>query len=126
MNLTKHTLKHTNTHTFGSKSSVFFRLDLIVVILVRGFPGLVRASPSLFSDLGCFAGVRSTIGFGFSNTISASIRCSFVLSSDEFCRFVIVVVVVVDFIVFADVSRLVAPNPIKLITLHLTAHALSK
>ena len=48
----------------------------------------------------------------------------------HFGHFVVVVVVVVvvdiDIIVFADVSRLVAPNPIKLITLHLTVHALAK
>ena len=47
-------------HTFGLKTSeFFFRLNLIVVRLVSGFPGLVRVSPSLFHKLGSFAGVRS-------------------------------------------------------------------
>ena len=47
-------------HTFGLKfSDIFFRLNLTVVRLVSGCPGLVRASPSLFHKLGSFAGVRS-------------------------------------------------------------------
>ena len=48
-------------HTFGLKLPDFFRLSLIVVRLVSGFPGLVRASPSLFHRMGSFAGVRSAI-----------------------------------------------------------------
>ena len=48
-------------HTFGLKFPEFFRLNLTVVRLASGFPGLVRASPSLFHKLGSFAGVRSAI-----------------------------------------------------------------
>ena len=52
-------------HTFHTRSAwsfrTFFRLNLIVVRLVSGFPGLVRASPSLFHRMGSFAGVRSAI-----------------------------------------------------------------
>ena len=52
-------------HTFHTRSAwsfrTFFRLNLIVVRLVSGFPGLVRSSPSLFHRMGSFAGVRSAI-----------------------------------------------------------------
>ena len=56
-NLAKHTFHTRSAWSFGT----FFRLNLIVVRLVSGFPGLVRASPSLFHRMGSFAGVRSAI-----------------------------------------------------------------
>ena len=59
MNLAKHTF---HTRSAGSFRTLF-RLKLIVVRLASGFPGLVRASPSLFLKMGSFAGVRSAIRF---------------------------------------------------------------
>ena len=72
MNLAKHTFHTRSAWSFRT----LFRLKLIVVRLASGFPGLVRASPSLFHKLGSFAGVRSAVssasrnrlgffGFGF-------------------------------------------------------------
>ena len=57
MNLAKHTFHTRSAWSFR----IFFRLSLIVVRLASGFPGLVRASPSLFHKMGSFAGVRSAI-----------------------------------------------------------------
>ena len=104
-------------HTFGLKTSeFFFRLNLIVVRLVSGFPGLVRVSPSLFHKLGSFAGVRSAtrvrllgigsafcIRFGILETVRLHL---FALFSDGRRHTAAVVVVVV---VFTTASRLVAP-----------------
>ena len=50
-----------STHVRPEVSGFFFRLKLIVVRLVSGFPGLVRASPSLSPKMGSFAGVQSAI-----------------------------------------------------------------
>ena len=72
MNLAKHTFHTRSAWSFRN----FFRLNLTVVRLASWFPGLVRASPSLFHKLGSFAGVRSAVssasrnrlgffGFGF-------------------------------------------------------------
>ena len=58
MNLAKHTF-----HTRSARSFRTLRLKLIVVRLASGFPGLVRASPSLSLKMGSFAGVRSAIRF---------------------------------------------------------------
>ena len=57
MNLAKHTFHTRSASSFRN----FFRLNLTVVRLASGFPGLVRASPSLFHKMGSFAGVRSAI-----------------------------------------------------------------
>ena len=103
-------------HTFGLKTpEFFFRLNLIVVRLVSGFPGLVRVSPSLFHKLGSFADVRSAtrvrllgigsafcIRFGILETVRLHL---FALFSDGL-RYTAAVVVVV---VFTTASRLVAP-----------------
>ena len=77
-------------HTFGLKFPDFFRLNLTLVSLANGFPGLVRASPSLFHKKGSFAGVRSANKnsafrnrFGFLD--SASIQGNG--SAASFCAF---------------------------------------
>ena len=57
MNLAKHTFHTRSAWSFR----ILFPLNLIVVRLASGFPGLVRASPSLFHKMGSFAGVRSAI-----------------------------------------------------------------
>ena len=57
MNLAKQTFHTRSAWSFRT----LFRLRLIVVRLASGFPGLVRASPSLFHKMGSFAGVRSAI-----------------------------------------------------------------
>ena len=44
MNLAKHTFHTRSAEVFG----LLIRLNLTVVRLASGFPGLVRASPSLF------------------------------------------------------------------------------
>ena len=49
---------HVRLEVFG----LLIWLNLTVVRLASGFPGLVRASPSLFHKLGSFAGVRSATG----------------------------------------------------------------
>ena len=59
MNLAKHTFHTRSAQSFRT----FFRLKLIVVRLGSGFPGLVRASPSLSHKMDSFAGVRSAIRF---------------------------------------------------------------
>ena len=58
-----------STHLRPEASGPSIRLNLTVVRLASGLPGLVRASPALFHKLGSFAGVRSTtkvrlLGFG--------------------------------------------------------------
>ena len=120
MNLAKHTFHTRSAWSFRN----FFRLNLTVVRLASGFPGLVRASPSLFHKMGSFAGVRSAVSSAFRN------RFGFLDSASSFCAFsrwtsaAFVVVVVV--VVFTSGSRLVAPNLNWTITLHLTVYALLK
>ena len=63
MNLAKHTFHTRSASSFRN----FFRLNLTVVRLASGFPGLVRASPSLFHKMGSFAGVRSAVSSAFRN-----------------------------------------------------------
>ena len=120
-------------HTFGLKTpEFFFRLNLIVVRLVSGFPGLVRVSPSLFHKLGSFAGVRSAtrvrlLGIGsvfvFGLASWKRFGCIFLrLFQMDFATATFVVVVVV----FTTTSRLVAPNLNWSITLHLIVYALVK
>ena len=126
MNLAKHTFHTRSAWSFRN----FFRLNLTVVRLASGFPGLVRASPSLFHKMGSFAGVRSAVSSAFRNRFgfldSASILGNG--SAPSFCAFsrwttaAFVVVVVV----FTSGSRLVAPNLNWTITLHLTVYALLK
>ena len=105
-------------HTFGLKTpEFFFRLNLIVVRLVSGFPGLVRASPSLSPKKGSFAGVRSAIRVrhlgigsafgtrpGFYETVRLHLLAPFSGGLRHTTAFVVVVVV------FTTTSRLVAPN----------------
>ena len=110
MNLAKHTFHTRSASSFRN----FFRLNLTVVRLASGFPGLVRASPSLFHKMGSFAGVRSAVSSAFRNRFgfldSASVRVNG--SAPSFCAFsrwttaAFVAVVVV----FTFGSRLVAPN----------------
>ena len=126
-------------HTFHTRSAwsfrTFFRLNLIVVRLVSGFPGLVRASPSLFHRMGSFAGVRSAIRVrllgigsafwtrpGFYETVRLHLLAPFSGGLRHAAVFVVVVVVVV----FTTTSRLVAPNLNWSITLHLIVYALVK
>ena len=115
MNLAKHTFHTRSAWSFR----IFFRLNLIVVRLASGFPGLVRASPSLFHKMGSFAGVRSAVSSAFRNRFgvldSASILGNG--SAPSFCAFsrwtsaaFVVVIVVVVVVVFTSGSRLVAPN----------------
>ena len=98
---------HVRPEVFGH----LFRLNLTVVRLVSGCPGLVRASPSLFHKLGSFAGVRSATGIRLLGIGSAfKIRFDsvfFRLSQMDFAAAVVIVVVV---LVFTSGSRLVAPN----------------
>ena len=61
MNLAKHTFHTRSAWSFRK----FFQLNLTVVRLASGFPGLVRASPSLFHKMGSFAGVRSAVSSAF-------------------------------------------------------------
>ena len=103
-----------------------FRLNLIVVRLANGLPWAgIRSSPfPFFSNLGCFAGIRSTIGFGFSNEISASIRWLVVFSSDVFA---VTSSLSSPFSLFATVSCLAScANLDWSTTLHLTANTLNK
>ena len=128
MNLAKHTLHTRSASSFRN----FFRLNLTVVRLASGFPGLVRASPSIFHKLGSFAGVRSAVssasknrlgffGFGFDSRKRFGCICLHIFQMD-FATAAFVVVIVV----FTTVSRLVAPNLNWTITLHLTVYALVK
>ena len=104
MNLAKHTFHTRSASSFRN----FFRLNLTVVRLASGFPGLVRASPSLFHKMGSFAGVRSAVSSAFRN------RFGFLDSASSFCAFsrwtTAAFVVVVVVVVFTSGSRLVAPN----------------
>ena len=109
MNLAKHTFHTRSAWSFRN----FFRLNLTVVRLASGFPGLVRASPSLFHKMGSFAGVRSAVSSAFRNRFgfldSASIHGND--SAPSFCafsRWTTAAFVVV--VVFTKVSRLVAQN----------------
>ena len=120
MNLAKHTFHTRSASSFRN----FFRLNLTVVRLASGFPGLVRASPSLFHKMGSFAGVRSAVSSAFRN------RFGFLDSASSFCAFsrwtTAAFVVVVVVVVFTSGSRLVAPNLNWTITLHLIVYALLK
>ena len=106
MNLAKHTFHTRSAWSFRN----FFRLNLTVVRLASGFPGLVRASPSLFHKMGSFAGVRSAIRIRLLRIGSASRKrfgcIFFCLFQMDFATAAFVVVVVV----FTSTSRLVAPN----------------
>ena len=85
MNLAKHTFHTRSAWSFR----ILFRLNLIVVRLASGFPGLVRASPSLFHKMGSFAGVRSAVSSAFRNRFgfldSASVLGNG--SAPSFCAF---------------------------------------
>ena len=85
MNLAKHTFHTRSASSFRN----FFRLNLTVVRLANGFPGLVRASPSLFHKMGSFAGVRSAVSSAFRNRFgfldSASVLGNG--SAPSFCAF---------------------------------------
>ena len=85
MNLAKHTFHTRSASSFRN----FFRLNLTVVRLASGFPGLVRASPSLFHKMGSFAGVRSAVSSTFRNRFgfldSASVLGNG--SAPSFCAF---------------------------------------
>ena len=124
-------------HTFHTRSAwsfwIIFRLKLIVVRLVSGFPGLVRASPSLSPKMGSFAGVRSAIRVrhlgigsafwtrpGFYETVRLHLLAPFSGGLRHTAAFVVVVVV------FTTTSRLAAPNLNWSITLHLIVYALVK
>ena len=127
MNLAKHTFHTRSASSFRN----FFRLTLTVVRLASGFPGLVRASPSLFHKMGSFAGVRSAVSsafrnrfgfFGFGFDSRKRFGCIFlhIFQMDVTTAAFVVVVV------FTSTSRLVAPNLKWSITLHLTVYALVK
>ena len=112
MNLAKHTFHTRSAWSFRN----FFRLNLTVVRLASWFPGLVRASPSLFHKLGSFAGVRSAVSsasrnrlgfFGFGFDSRKRFGCIFLLIFQMDVTTAAFVVVVV---VFTTVSRLVAQN----------------
>ena len=102
-----------STHFRPEASGRLIRLNISVVRLASGLPGLVRASPALFHKMGSFAGVRSTtrvrlLGFGlaFRNRFGSDFLSLFHVDFD------------VVVIVFTAVSRLVALNSIYL--LHFT------
>ena len=103
-------------HTFGLKTpEFFFRLNLIVVRLVSGFPGLVRVSPSLFHKLGSFAGVRSAtrvrllgIGSVFVFGLASWKRFGYIFLRFFHMDFATTAAAVVV-VVFNTASRLVAP-----------------
>ena len=119
MNLAKHTFHTRSASSFRN----FFQLNLTVVRLASGFPGLVRASPSLFHKMGSFAGVRSAVSSAFRN------RFGFLDSASSFCafsRWTTAAFVVVVVVVFTSGSRLVAQNLNSSITLHLIVYALLK
>ena len=124
MNLAKHTFHTRSAWSFRN----FFRLNLTVVRLASGFPGLVRASPSLFHKLGSFAGVRSAVSSAFRNRFgfldSASIHGNG--SAPSFCAFSRWTTAAFVVVVFTSGSRLVAPNLNWTITLHLIVYALLK
>ena len=86
MNLAKHTFHTRSASSFRN----FFGLNLTVLRLASGSPGLVRAFPSLFHKMGSFAGVRSAIrvrllGIGWVFSDSASIQGNG--SAASFCTF---------------------------------------
>ena len=61
-----------STHFRPEASGRLIRLNISLVRLASGLPGLVRASPALFHKMGSFAGVRSAtkvrlLGFGFAS-----------------------------------------------------------